>query len=63
MSRGKSEIRMSNVETNWSKIQNREAMSHNENSHGKLEGYQARLLDEAEELMKIFGAIARKSQQ
>lgn len=145
MSRGKSEIRMSNVETNWSKIQNREAMSHNENSkrydleertfefakasrvfvkqlprtisniedvkqfirasgsiganyieaneaigkkdfvmkikicrreakesrywlrlidtHGKLEGDQARLLDEADELMKIFGAIARKSEQ
>src|SRR5260370_22082014 len=32
MIRGKSEIRMSNVETNWSKIQNQEAMSHNENS-------------------------------
>jgi len=32
MSRGKSEIRISNIETNWSKIQNQEAMSHNENS-------------------------------
>ena len=32
MSRGKSEIRISNIETNWSKIQNPEAMSHNENS-------------------------------
>jgi four helix bundle protein len=145
MSRGKSEIRMSNVETNWSKIQNQEAMSHNENSkrydleertfefaktsrafvkqlprtisniedvkqfirasgsiganyieaneaigrkdfvmkikicrreakesrywlrlidtNGKLEGDQARLLDEADELMKIFGAIVRKSEQ
>ena len=145
MSRGKSEIRMSNVETNWSKIQNQEAMSHNENSKrydleertfefakasrafvkqlprtisniedvkqfirasgsiganyieaneaigrkdfvmkikicrreakesrywlrlidtdGKLEGDQARLLDEADELMKIFGAIVRKSEQ
>ena len=145
MSRGKSEIRMSNIETNWSKIQNREAMSHNENSKrydleertfefakasrvfvkqlprtisniedvkqfirasgsiganyieaneaigrkdfvmkikicrreakesrywlrlidtdGKLEGDQARLLDEADELMKIFGAIVRKSEQ
>ena len=145
MSRGKSEIRISNIETNWSKIQNQEAMSHNENSkrydleertfefakasrafvkqlprtisniedvkqfirasgsiganyieaneaigkkdfvmkikicrreakesrywlhlidtHGKLEGDQARLLDEADELMKIFGAIVRKSEQ
>ncbi|HWN64205.1 MAG TPA: four helix bundle protein [Candidatus Binatus sp.] len=145
MSRGKSEIRISNIETNWSKIQNQEAMSHNENSKrydleertsefakasrafvkqlprtisniedvkqfirasgsiganyieaneaigkkdfvmkikiccreakesrywlrlidtdGKLEGDQARLLDEADELMKIFGAIARKSEQ
>ena len=145
MSRGKSEIRISNIETNWSKIQNREAMSHNENSKrydleertfefakasrvfvkqlprtisniedvkqfirasgsiganyieaneaigrkdfvmkikicrreakesrywlrlidtdGKLEGDQARLLDEADELMKIFGAIVRKSEQ
>lgn len=32
-------------------------------THGKLEGDQARLLDEADELMKIFGAIARKSEQ
>src|SRR5436189_6457680 len=32
MSRGKSENRISNIETNWSKIQNQEAMSHNENS-------------------------------
>jgi len=32
MSRGKSEIRISNIETNWSKIQNQETMSHNENS-------------------------------
>ena len=145
MSRGKSEIRISNIETNWSKIQNQEAMSHNENSKrydleertfefakasrafvkqlprtisniedvkqfirasgsiganyieaneaigrkdfvmkikicrreakesrywlrlididGKLEGDQARLLDEADELMKIFGAIVRKSEQ
>ena len=145
MSRGKSEIRMSNIETNWSKIQNREAMSHNENSKrydleertfefakasrvfvkqlprtisniedvkqfirasgsiganyieaneaigrkdfemkikicrreakesrywlrlidtdGKLEGDQARLLDEADELMKIFVAIVRKSER
>jgi len=29
---------------------------------GKLEGDQARLLDEADELMKIFGAIVRKSE-
>jgi four helix bundle protein len=145
MSREKSEIRISNIETNWSKIQNQEAMSHNENSKrydleertfefakasrafvkqlprtisniedvkqfirasgsiganyieaneaigkkdfamkikicrreakesrywlrlidtdGKLEGDQARLLDEADELMKIFGAIVRKSEQ
>ena len=152
MSRGKSEIRISNIEyrisnieTNWSKIQNQEAMSHNENSKrydleertfefakasrafvkqlprtisniedvkqfirasgsiganyieaneaigkkdlvmkvkicrreakesrywlrlidtdGKLEGDRARLLDEADELMKIFGAIVRKSEQ
>src|SRR6266567_2778807 len=28
---------------------------------GRLEGDQARLLDEADELMKIFGAIVRKS--
>jgi four helix bundle protein len=145
MSRGKSEIRISNIETNWSKIQNQEAMSHNENSKrydleertfefakasrafvkqlprtisniedvkqfirasgsiganyieaneaigkkdfvmkikicrreakesrywlrlidtdGRLEGDQARLLDEADELMKIFGAIVRKSEQ
>ena len=145
MSRGKSEIRISNIETNWSKIQNQEAMSHNENSkrydleertfefvkasrafvkqlprtisniedvkqfirasgsiganyieaneaigkkdfvmkikicrreakesrywlrlidtNGKLEGDRARLLDEADELMKIFGAIVRKSEQ
>jgi len=145
MSRGKSEIRISNIETNWSKIQNQETMSHNENSKrydleertfefakasrafvkqlpqtisniedvkqfirasgsiganyieaneaigkkdfvmkikiccreakesrywlrlidtdGKLEGDQARLLDEADELMKIFGAIVRKSEQ
>ncbi len=145
MNRGKSEIRISNIETNWSKIQNQEAMSHNENSKrydleermfefakasrafvkqlprtisniedvkqfirasgsiganyieaneaigkkdfvmkikicrreakesrywlrlidtdGRLEGDQARLLDEADELMKIFGAIVRKSEQ
>ncbi len=145
MSRGKFEIRISNIETNWSKIQNQEAMSHNENSKrydleertfefakasrafvkqlprtisniedvkqfirasgsiganyieaneaigkkdfvmkikicrreakesrywlrlidtdGRLEGDQARLLDEADELMKIFGAIVRKSEQ
>ena len=145
MSGGKSEIRISNIETNWSKIQNQEAMSHNENSKrydleertfefakasrafvkqlprtisniedvkqfirasgsiganyieaneaigkkdfvmkikicrreakesrywlrlidtdGRLEGDQARLLDEADELMKIFGAIVRKSEQ
>jgi four helix bundle protein len=145
MSRGKSEIRISNIETHWSKIQNQEAMSHNENSKrydleertfefakasrafvkqlprtisniedvkqfirasgsiganyieaneaigkkdfvmkikicrreakesrywlrlidtdGRLEGDQARLLDEADELMKIFGAIVRKSEQ
>jgi len=145
MSRGKSEIRISNIETNWSKIQNQEAMSHNENSKrydleertfefakasrafvkqlprtisniedvkqfirasgsiganyieaneaigkkdfvmevnicrreakesrywlrlidtdGRLEGDQALLLDEADELMKIFGAIVRKSEQ
>jgi len=145
MKRGKSEIRISNIETNWSKIQNQEAMSHNENSKrydleermfefakasrafvkqlprtisniedvkqfirasgsiganyieaneaigkkdvvmkikicrreakesrywlrlidtdGRLEGDQARLLDEADELMKIFGAIVRKSEQ
>jgi four helix bundle protein len=145
MSRGKSEIRISNIQTNWSKIQNQEAMSHNENSKrydleertfefakasrafvkqlprtisniedvkqfirasgsiganyieaneaigkkdfvmkikicrreakesrywlrlidtdGKLEGDQARLLDEADELMKIFGVIVRKSEQ
>jgi four helix bundle protein len=145
MSRGKSEIRISNIQTNWSKIQNQEAMSHNENSKrydleertfefakasrafvkqlprtisniedvkqfirasdsiganyieaneaigkkdfvmkikicrreakesrywlrlidtdGKLEGDQARLLDEADELMKIFGAIVHKSEQ
>ena len=145
MSRGKSEIRISNIETNWSKIQNQEAMSHNENSKrydleertfefakasrafvkqlprtisniedvkqfirasgsiganyieaneaigkkdfvmevnicrreakesrywlrlidtdGRLEGDQARLLDEGDELMKIFGAIVRKSEQ
>ena len=145
MSREKSEIRISNIETNWSKIQNQGAMSHNENSKrydleertfefakasrafvkqlprtisniedvkqfirtsgsiganyieaneaigkkdfvmkikicrreakesrywlrlidtdGKLEGDQARLLDEADELMKIFGAIVRKSEQ
>jgi len=145
MSRGKSEIRISNIETNWSKIQNQETMSHNENSKrydleertfefakasrafvkqlprtisnledakqfirasgsiganyieaneaigkkdfvmkikicrreakesrywlrlidtdGRLEGDQARLLDEADELMKIFGAIVRKSEQ
>ena len=30
---------------------------------GKLEGDRARLLDEADELMKIFGAIVRKSEQ
>jgi four helix bundle protein len=30
---------------------------------GKLEGEHARLLNEAEELMKIFGAIVRKSEQ
>ena len=145
MSRRKSEYRISNIETNWSKIQNQEAMSHNENSKrydleertfefakasrafvkqlprtisniedvkqfirasgsiganyieaneaigkkdfvmkikicrreakesrywlrlidtdGRLEGDQARLLDEADELMKIFGAIVRKSEQ
>ena len=145
MSREKSEIRISNIETNWSKIQNQEAMSHNENSKrydleertfefakasrafvkqlprtisniedvkqfirasgsiganyieaneaigkkdfamkikicrreakesrywlrlidtdGELEGDQGRLLDEADELMKIFGAIVRKSEQ
>lgn len=32
-------------------------------TNGKLEGDQARLLDEADELMKIFGAIVRKSEQ
>src|SRR6266581_2510938 len=145
MNRGKSEIRISNIETNWSKIQNQEAMSHNENSKrydleertfefakasrafvkqlprtisniedvkqfirasgsiganyieaneaigkkdfvmkikicrreakesrywlrlieidGKLRGEQTRLLDEADELMKIFRAIARKSEE
>src|SRR6266566_1077851 len=145
MNRGKSEIRISNIETNWRKTKNQEAMSHNENSkrydleermfefakasralvkrlprtvsniedvkqfirasgsiganyieaneaigkkdfmmkikicrreakesrywlrlidtNGKLEGDQARLLDEADELMKIFGAIVRKSEQ
>src|SRR5947207_1808909 len=145
MSRGKSEIRISNIETNWSKIQNQEAMSHNENSKrydleertfqfanasrsfvklvprtianiedvkqfirasgsiganyieaneaigkkdfvmkikicrreakesrywlrlidtdGKFEAMQAELLSEAEELMKIFGAIVRKSEE
>lgn len=31
-------------------------------TNGKLEGDQARLLDEADELMKIFGAIVRKSE-
>ncbi len=31
--------------------------------NGKLEGEQARLLGEATELMKIFGAIVRKSEQ
>jgi four helix bundle protein len=30
---------------------------------GKLEGDQAQLLNEAQELMKIFGAIVRKSEQ
>ena len=30
---------------------------------GKLEEDQARLLDEADELMKIFGAIVRKSEE
>lgn len=30
---------------------------------GKLEGEHARLLNEADELMKIFGAIVRKSEQ
>ena len=30
---------------------------------GKLEGEQTRLLDEADELMKIFRAIARKSEE
>jgi four helix bundle protein len=30
---------------------------------GRLEVDQARLLDEADELMKIFGAIVRKSEQ
>src|SRR6266404_3244683 len=145
MSRGKSEIRISNIETNWRKIQNQEAMSHNENSKrydleertfefakasrafvkqsprtisniedmkqfirasgsiganyieaneaigkkdfvmkikicrreakesrywlrlidtdGKLERDQAQLLNEAQELMKIFGAIVRKSER
>src|SRR6266571_5870229 len=32
-------------------------------TNGKLEGDQARMLDEADELMKIFGAIVRKSEQ
>ncbi len=30
---------------------------------GKLEAMQAELLSEAEELMKIFGAIVRKSEE
>src|SRR6266576_2911938 len=32
MSGGKSEIRISNIETDWNKIQNHKGMSHNENS-------------------------------
>jgi len=32
-------------------------------TNGKLEGDQVQLLNEAQELMKIFGAIVRKSEQ
>jgi four helix bundle protein len=32
-------------------------------NEGKLDGEQARLLDEANQLMKIFGAIVRKSEE